>query len=177
MGRSAMPLPGDTFTIQGQWSTYNDRFHRQHRQVETKRMKRRAVLGDLLGPFLCRVPNIGRQRADRLVQHYGHDLFETLSDASRIGEVAGVLEPDRPALAARISAQLFAAVAEKGPADNPIPAQLTRRIGHDQPKRAVTISEIRMGRDRCGLYSHGCVADEAEYPGESFAPLPPPDPR
>lgn len=117
MGRSAMPLPGDTFCVQGQWGTYVDRFRRQHRQVETKRMQRRAVLGDLLGPFLCRVPNIGPQRADRLVQRYGHGLFDTLSDPERVAEVASVLEPDRPSLAARISAQLFAAVAEKGSAD------------------------------------------------------------
>ena len=117
MGRSAMPLPGDTFSVQGQWSIYTDRFHRQHRQVETKRMRRRAVLGDLLVPFLCRVPNIGPQRADRLIQQYGHDLFEILSDPSRLGEVAGVLEPERPSLAARISAQLFAAMAEKGSTD------------------------------------------------------------
>jgi exodeoxyribonuclease V alpha subunit len=117
MGRSAMPLPGDTFCVQGQWGTYVDRFRRQHRQVETKRMQRRAVLGDLLGPFLCRVPNIGPQRADRLVQRYGHGLFETLSDPERVAEVASVLEPDRPSLAARISAQLFSAVAEKGATD------------------------------------------------------------
>lgn len=117
MGRSAMPLPSDTFWVQGQWGTFVDRFGRQYRQVETKRMRRRAVLGDLLGPFLCRVPNIGPQRADRLVKHYGHGLFETLSDPSRLAEVAGVLEPERPSLAARISAQLFAAMAEKGSAD------------------------------------------------------------
>jgi exodeoxyribonuclease V alpha subunit len=117
MGRSAMPLPGDTFNVQGQWGVYIDRFRRQHRQVETKRMKRRAVLGDLLGPFLCRVPNIGPRRANRLLQRYGHGLFEALSDPSRIAEVAGVMEPNRPSLAARISAQLFAAMAEKGAAD------------------------------------------------------------
>lgn len=117
MSRSAMPLPGDTFWVQGQWGTYVDRFRRQYRQVETKRMQRRAVLGDLLAPFLCRVPNIGPRRADRLVQRYGHGLIEALSDPARVAEVASVLEPDRPSLAARISAQLFAAVAEQGSAD------------------------------------------------------------
>lgn len=117
LGRHEAPVVGDTFTVRGQWASFTDKFRRVHRQVETKVMKRKAVLGDLLGPFLQRVPNIGPQRAERLVQHYGHELIEALADPARIAEVAAVLEPGKPALAARISAQLFAAVAEKSAAD------------------------------------------------------------
>lgn len=117
LGRTELPVAGDTFTVKGQWSNYTDKFKRLHRQIETKVMKRRAVLGDLLGPFLQRVPNIGPQRAERLMQRYGHDLIHVLSDPVHMDEVAGILEPDKPALAARMTAQLFAAMAEKSAAD------------------------------------------------------------
>ena len=117
MGRAEMPIVGDTFAVKGQWSNYTDKFRRVHHQVETKVMKRRAVLGDLLGPFLQRVPNIGPQRAERLMQRYGHDLVQVLSDPARIDEVARVIDPGKPALAARIAAQLFAAMAAKSAAD------------------------------------------------------------
>ena len=55
-GRNLRPVAGDTFAIKGQWTTFTDKFRRIHRQVETKVMKHRAVLGELLGPFLQRVP-------------------------------------------------------------------------------------------------------------------------
>ena len=116
-GRQNLPVVGDTFTVKGQWSSYTDKFRRVHRQVETKVMNRRVVLGELLAPFLQRVPNIGQQRAQRLVQHYGHELIETLANPAHMAEVAGILEPGKPALAARITAQLFAAMAEKSATD------------------------------------------------------------
>ncbi len=117
LGRTELPVAGDTFAVKGQWSNYTDKFKRLHRQVETKVMKRRAVLGDLLGPFLQRVPNIGPQRAERLMERYGHDLIQVLSDPAHMDEVAGILEPDKPALAARMTAQLFSTMAEKSAAD------------------------------------------------------------
>jgi exodeoxyribonuclease V alpha subunit len=117
LGRTELPVPGDTFAVKGQWSNYTDKFKCLHRQVETKLMKRRAVLGDLLGPFLQRVPNIGPQRAERLMQRYGHDLIHVLSDPAHMDDVAGILEPGKPALAARMTAQLFSAMAEKSAAD------------------------------------------------------------
>ncbi|WP_434513430.1 ATP-dependent RecD-like DNA helicase [Dechloromonas sp. ARDL1] len=117
LGRREMPVVGDTFTIKGQWATFTDKYRRVHHQVETKVMKRRAVLGDLLAPFLQRIPNVGPQRAERLMRRYGHDLIEVLDDPARMAEVAEVLEPGKPALAARIAAQLFSSMAEKSAAD------------------------------------------------------------
>lgn len=117
VGRNEVPLVGDTFAVKGQWSSYTDKFRRARRQVETKVMHRKAVIGELLAPFLQRVPNIGPQRAERLMKHYGHTLMQVLSDPSRIDEVAAVLEPSKPALATRIAAQLFAAMVEKSAAD------------------------------------------------------------
>ncbi|MFS1823027.1 hypothetical protein, partial [Bacillus anthracis] len=46
-----------------------------------------------------------------------HDLIEVLDDPARMAEVAEVLESGKPALAARIAAQLFSAMAEKSAAD------------------------------------------------------------
>lgn len=117
LGRTELPVVGDTFAVKGQWSGWTDKFGRQHRQLETRVMRRRAVLGDLVGPFLQRVRNIGPQRAERLMRRYGHGLIQILTDPAKIDEVARVLEPDKPALAARMSAQLFAAMAEKSAAD------------------------------------------------------------
>lgn len=117
LGRHEIPVVGDTFAVKGQWTNFTDKYHRTHRQVETKVMSRKAVVGDLLLPFLQRIPNIGPERANRLLRKYGHALVEALSDAARINEVAGVLEPAKPALAARIAAQLFAVMAEKSAAD------------------------------------------------------------
>lgn len=117
LGHNELPVVGDTFTVKGHWSNYTDKFRRLHRQIETRVMRRRAVLGDLLGPFLQRVRNIGPQRAERLMRHYGHDLIQVLSDSANIDEIAGILEPSKPALAARMAAQLLAAMAEKSAAD------------------------------------------------------------
>lgn len=70
-GRHQKPVVGDTFNVKGQWSNFTDRYKREHRQVETKVMKRKAIVGELLAPFLQRVPNVGPQRAERLMQRYG----------------------------------------------------------------------------------------------------------
>lgn len=116
-GRTESPVVGDTFAVKGQWSNWTDKFRRLNRQVESKVMRRREVLGNLLGPFLQRVPNIGPQRAERLTLRYGHDLTQILSDPANMTEVARLLEPSKPALSARITALLFAAMAEKSASD------------------------------------------------------------
>jgi exodeoxyribonuclease V alpha subunit len=117
LGRNEVPLVGDTFAVKGQWINFTDKYRRTHRQVETKVMRRKAVVGDLLSPFLQRVPNVGPERAERLLKAYGHHLVEVLSDPSRLEDVARVVEPVKGALALRIAAQLFAAMAEKSAAD------------------------------------------------------------
>ena len=152
LGRAEVPIAGDTFAVKGQWSKYTDKFRRIHHQVETKVMKRRAVLGDLLVPFLQRVPNIGPQRAERLIQRYAHALAVTLADPARIAEIAGVLEPGKPALAARIAAQLFAAMAEKSAADQVMLAEaefliLLEKVGLREPGIAHRLWRLCSGAD------------------------------
>lgn len=151
-GRSERPAAGDTFAIKGQWANFTDQYRRIHRQVETKVMKRRAVLGQLLGPLLQRVPNIGPQRAERLMQHFGHNLAQVLSDPARIDEVAHVLEPAKMALAARIAAQLFAAMAEKSAADQLKLAEVEflvylEKIGLREPRVASRLWRLCAGAD------------------------------
>ena len=159
LGRAELPIVGDTFAVKGQWATFTDKFHRVHRQVETKVMKRRAVVGDLLGPFLQRVPNVGPQRAERLIQRYGHTLAETLADPARMNEVAGVLEPGKPALAARISAQLFAVMVEKSAADQVKLAEaeflvLLEKIGLREPRVAHRLWRFCAGTDAFDRLKH-----------------------
>jgi len=74
-------------------------------------MSRIAAHGSLLVPFLQRLPNLGPVRAGRLVERFGAELLDVLSDVSRRGEVSEVLEPSKPALAVKISMQLYSAVA------------------------------------------------------------------
>jgi len=116
-GRDTQPLPGDAFEVKGQLSSYRDRFGKSVAQVDSKRMKRTIHRGDLLRPWLERLPNIGGVRAQRLVDAFGHDLAAVLADATRMGEVAALIEPDKPALAAKIAAQVYAAVASQAGAD------------------------------------------------------------
>lgn len=116
-GQDKRPLPGDAFVVKGLLSPYRDRFGREVPQLDTKRMQRIAPPGALLGPWLERLPNIGATRAKRLLDAFGHDLMVVLCDASRMAEVAGLIEPGKPALAAKIAAQLYAAVALQAGAD------------------------------------------------------------
>ncbi|WP_127996161.1 AAA family ATPase [Piscinibacter defluvii] len=116
-GRDTQPLPGDAFEVKGQLSNYRDRFGKVVAQVDSKRMKRTINPGDLLRPWLERLPNIGAVRAQRLVDAFGHDLAAVLADSTRLAEVAALIEPDKPALAAKIAAQVYAAVAAQAGAD------------------------------------------------------------
>jgi exodeoxyribonuclease V alpha subunit len=116
-GSDVQPLPGDAYLVRGLMTSYRDRFGNTTAQVESKRMSRVIAQGRLLTPWLERLPNIGATRAQRLVDTYGHDLPSVLADATRMSEVAATIEPDKPALAARIAAQVFAAMASEAGAN------------------------------------------------------------
>lgn len=110
-GRDIQPLPGDVFIVTGQLSSYRDRYGRSVPQVSSKRMTRAVSQGHLLGPWLQRLPNIGPTRAQRLIEKFGHDLPTVLTNVSRMADVAATLDAGKPALAARIAAQVYAAMA------------------------------------------------------------------
>ena len=110
-GSDTQPLPGDAFRIKGLTSQYRDRFGKTVVQIDSKNMRRVVTPGDLIGPWLERFPNLGETRAKRLIAAFGHDLQTVLSDIGRASEVAKLIEPTKPALSAKITAQLYAAAA------------------------------------------------------------------
>lgn len=116
-GADTQPLPGDSFHVRGLVGQQRDKFGRTVVQINSKHMRRVVTPGALLRPWLERLPNIGETRADRLIAAFGHDLQAVLSDIGRASEVAKLIEPTKPALAAKITAQLYAAVATQAGAD------------------------------------------------------------
>lgn len=116
-GGDYAPEPGDVFDVTGLLGQFRDRFGRVSDQIDSKRMTRVASHGALIGPLLQRLPNIGPERARRLTQGFGSELLAVLADVTRLDEVAAVLEPFKPALAARIAMQVYAAVAVSAGAD------------------------------------------------------------
>jgi exodeoxyribonuclease V alpha subunit len=149
-GRDVIPLPGDTFHVKGQWGNYTDKYRRIHQQVDSKIMKRRVVVGELLGPWLQRIPNIGPERGKRLLDRFGHDLVTVLKDAKRMAEVAGTIEPNKPALAARLAAQLYAAMVSKSAAEQMKIAEAEflshlEKIGLREPRTAFRLWRFMAG--------------------------------
>ena len=116
-GADTQPLPGDAFHVRGLINQHRDRFGKTVMQIDSKHMRRQVTPGTLIGPWLERLPNIGEIRAKRLIAAFGHDLQTVLSDMGRASEVAKLIEPTKPALAAKITAQLYAAVATQAGAD------------------------------------------------------------
>lgn len=116
-GNAILPVIGDCLEIKGQWRSWRDPRGVTIQQVDSKLMKRRVANGDLVVPWLNRLPNIGEIRARRLTEHFGHDLGNVLRDITHMADVAAVLEPGKPALAARIAGQVYAAMAAKQHSD------------------------------------------------------------
>ena len=116
-GADTQPLPGDVFHVRGLINQHRDRFGKTVVQIDSKHMCRKVTPGTLIGPWLERLPNIGETRAKRLIAAFSHDLQTVLSDMGRASEVASLIEPTKPALAAKITAQLYAAVATQAGAD------------------------------------------------------------
>lgn len=116
-GADTQPLSGDAFHVIGLVNQHRDKFGKSVVQIDSKHMRRVVTPGALLQPWLERLPNIGEIRADRLIAAFGHDLQQVLSDMGRATEVAKLIEPTKPALATKITAQLYAAVATQAGAD------------------------------------------------------------
>lgn len=149
-GRDAIPLPGDTFHVRGQWRNYTDKYRRVHQQVDSKVMKRRVAAGELLGPWLRRIPNMGPERVNRLLDRFGHDLVVVLKNAERMAEVAETIEPNKPALAARLAAQVYAAMVSKTAADEVKVAEAEflahlERLGLREPRIAFRLWRLMAG--------------------------------
>ncbi|CAM8635811.1 RecD ATP-dependent exoDNAse (exonuclease V), alpha subunit - helicase superfamily I member [Comamonadaceae bacterium] len=116
-GNDTQPLPGDTFHVKGLVDSYRNKFGKTVVQINSKHMSRVVTPGPLLRPWLERLPNVGETRAKRLLEAFGHELQAVLRDIGRADEVAKLIEPNKPALAAKITAQLYAFVAIQAGAD------------------------------------------------------------
>jgi exodeoxyribonuclease V alpha subunit len=151
-GKGVQPLADDVFQVKGRMETYRNHWGKETPQVLTTVMQRRVRPGELLGPWLRRLPNIGPTRADRLLEAFGHALPDVLRDVARIGEVAGVIEPSKRALAARIAAQVYADMSEKSGADRMRLAEiefliLLEKAGIREPRAAASLWRFMAGPD------------------------------
>jgi exodeoxyribonuclease V alpha subunit len=168
-GSDVQPLPGDAYFVRGLLTSYRDRFGNTTAQVDSKRVNRVITQGRLLTPWLERLPNIGAARAQRLVDTYGHDLHSVLADATRMREVAAIIEPDKPALAAKIAAQVFVAMASEVGANALKVAEvefltLLEKLGIREARIASQLWRFMSGRDaverlRRNPYVSACLVD------------------
>lgn len=107
------PEIGQTYEVAGVVQIYVDKYKNSIRQYDVKKVTRIQTVGTLLIPFLEQLPNIGPTRAKRLLEKFGYDLANVLTDPARLGNVAKALDPKKPILAAKIAAQVFAAMVHK----------------------------------------------------------------
>ncbi|WP_198383348.1 ATP-dependent RecD-like DNA helicase [Roseomonas sp. KE2513] len=106
------PSPGEVYDVEGTSTTYRDRWGKNHLQIDQARLVRVRTSGRLLGPWLRQLPGVGETRAHRLMRAFGQDLLDVLDDPARLPDVARALEPERSALATRLSASVQAAFRE-----------------------------------------------------------------
>jgi exodeoxyribonuclease V alpha subunit len=123
-GADTQPLPGDSFHVKGSAREKRNEFGRPFVQVESKQISRVVTPGALIKPWLRRLPNIDKKRADRLIAAFGHDLKQVLSDPGRASEVAQHIEPTKRTLSAKIAAQIYAAVATQAGADKMLSVEI-----------------------------------------------------
>jgi exodeoxyribonuclease V alpha subunit len=100
------PAVGEVYEVEGTEEAYQDGWGRRHRQLIGARLTRIRASGRLLVPWLRQLPGVGETRATRLLERFGNDLLDALSDPTRAGEVAKALDPGRPALAAQLAVAL-----------------------------------------------------------------------
>ena len=112
-GMDLRPEIGQTYEVAGFIKTYVDKYKNSVTQYDVKKVTRIQTVGALLIPFLEQLPNIGPMRAKRLLEEFGDDLAEVLTDPARLGDVAKALDQNKPILAAKIAALVFAAMTHK----------------------------------------------------------------
>ena len=112
-GMDLRPEIGQTYEVAGFVKTYVGKYKNSITQYDVKKVTRIQTVGALLIPFLELLPNIGPKRAKLLLEEFGDDLADVLTDPTRLGNVAEALDPKKPILAAKIAAQVFAAMTHK----------------------------------------------------------------
>lgn len=123
-GIDLAPEVGATYSVEGAFQTYTDKYNKESKQFTVSKIKRVVAVGALLIPFLERLPNVGPIRAKRLLETFGEDLTQALTDPDRLGEVAKALDAAKPVLASKIAAQVFAAMIHKAEEENSARAEV-----------------------------------------------------
>ena len=98
------PVTGETYRVEGLEGIYNDQYGRIHRQIEAAFIRRVKTSGYLLRTFLTKLTGVGQFRAKRIIDAFGSELEEVLSDPDRLNDLAMVIQGDRPNLGRKIAA-------------------------------------------------------------------------
>lgn len=124
--RSAMPVlvgVGEAYAVVGSETRYRDKSGRSWRQLEATSIQRERVTGRLLGAWLEQLPHLGPVRAKRLLDTFGDQVLDVLSDASNLDLIAEAIDPRRPALALRIAAAVLLATCAKSSQESALVAE------------------------------------------------------
>ena len=104
---------GCSYEVEGPEETYVDSRLDKHRQIRVTRIERQQTTGLLVGKWLEQLPHLGATRAKRLLDFFGDNVLDALSDPLRAEEVAAVIDPVRPALARRIAVAVMSATVSR----------------------------------------------------------------
>lgn len=151
-GRPLAPVAGEAYSIQGVLGSWRDKYGNIHAQIQAQNVERVRTSGRLMKPWLERLPSVGATRAERLVNTYGSHLPEVLNDATRLAEVAKVIEPVRPNLALSLARQIYSAMAQRNAQESLSEAEMDFMLhlesqGVTDPRVARRIWCLVAGRD------------------------------
>ena len=102
------PVPGEVYKIDGKETFWRDTYSKRHRTINAKKADRIRTNGKLLGPWLRSLPGIGQERASRLLETFGDDILDVISDENRIEEIAKAISPGRLKLGHKLAGLLIA---------------------------------------------------------------------
>ncbi|MFG6517534.1 AAA family ATPase [Sulfitobacter sp. 1A13368] len=107
------PIAGETYRVDGIEGEYRDHYGRVHKQIEVASIRRVKTSGYLLRTFLTKLTGVGQSRAKKIVEAFGSEVENVLSDPERLDDLAIVIQGDRPALGRKIAALVQAEFASK----------------------------------------------------------------
>lgn len=107
------PTTGETYRVEGIEGEYRDHYGRTHRQIEAASIRRVKTSGYLLRTFLTKLTGVGQSRAKKIVEAFGSEVEDVLSDPERLEDLAMAIQGDRPALGRKIAAIVQAEFASK----------------------------------------------------------------
>lgn len=107
------PVTGEAYRVDGVEGEYRDQYGRMHKQIEAVSIRRVKTSGYLLRTFLTKLTGVGQFRARKIVEAFGSEVEDVLSDPNRLEDLALVIQGDRPALGRKIASIVQAEFASK----------------------------------------------------------------